>query len=245
MISKVVKANHTMKKVAIIQSSYIPWKGFFDLINSVDEFVIFDDAQYTRRDWRNRNRIRCHNNAILWLTIPVQVKGKFSQKIKDCRVADQRWADRHWNTILRCYSRARCFHQIAPWLYEIYRQCRRFTHLSEINSLFIKEILRHLGSKTRVVWSMDYEIAGNATEKLLNICLQAEAAEYVSGPKARNYLDEKLFLENGIGVSWMDYTGYPEYCQRFSPPFIHEVTILDLLLNMGWEGTRDHMLTFK
>src|SRR5262245_47310638 len=102
------------KRVAIVQSNYIPWKGYFDLINSVDEFVLFDDVQYTRRDWRNRNKIKTPQ-GLLWLTIPVEVKGKFQQKIHDTRVSDLRWQTKHWQSIAQAYGKARYFAE--------YREC--------------------------------------------------------------------------------------------------------------------------
>ncbi|MDX2231897.1 MAG: WbqC family protein [Leptolyngbyaceae cyanobacterium bins.349] len=87
------------KKVAIVQSNYIPWKGYFDLINSVDEFILYDDMQYTRRDWRNRNQIKTAS-GLMWLTIPVQVKGKYYQKIRETQISDPTWAQEHWRSIL-------------------------------------------------------------------------------------------------------------------------------------------------
>src|SRR5882757_9025960 len=96
------------KKVAIVQSNYIPWRGYFDLINSVDEFILFDDMQYTRRDWRNRNRIKTAN-GIIWLTIPVVVKGRYSQSIQETEVSDSNWAAKHWKTLQQSYARAAHF----------------------------------------------------------------------------------------------------------------------------------------
>src|SRR5688572_18851386 len=93
------------RKVAIVQSSYIPWKGYFDLINMVDEFVLYDDVQYTRRDWRNRNRIKTAA-GLKWLTIPVEVKGKYHQLIRDTRIAEPRWGERHWAMLAQNYSGA-------------------------------------------------------------------------------------------------------------------------------------------
>ena len=98
------------KRVAIVQSNYIPWRGYFDLINSVDEFILYDDAQYTKRDWRNRNVIKS-SNGLVWLTIPVQVKGKYFQKIRQAVVADEKWSLDHWNVIIHNYSKARYFSQ--------------------------------------------------------------------------------------------------------------------------------------
>jgi len=231
------------KRVAIVQSSYIPWKGYFDLIHKVDEFILYDDAQYTRRDWRNRNRIKTLEGTA-WLTIPVKGKGLYDQKIRDTEVNDRRWSDRHWKSICLNYSRARHVETLHPVLHDLYRQCRDEGSLSRINFLFLRAIADMLGIGTSITWSMEYELIGGRTERLVHLCRQAGASEYLSGPSAKTYLDEALFLEEGIRVSWMDYSGYPEYGQLFSPPFVHEVSILDLILNEGPEGAKAFMLSF-
>src|SRR3954469_4495918 len=106
-------------RIAILQSSYIPWKGYFDLIRAVDEFVLYDDVQYTRRDWRNRNRIKSPNGP-LWLTIPVEVKGRFLQAIKDTKISDRRWSERHWRSIQAGYARAPYYAAYRPFLEDLY-----------------------------------------------------------------------------------------------------------------------------
>jgi len=103
------------KRIAVVQSNYIPWKGFFDLIAAVDEFILYDDVQYTRRDWRNRNQIKTVH-GLKWLTIPLNIKGRYLAAIKDMIVADRAWAARHWKMIVHNYGRASCFDEIADWL---------------------------------------------------------------------------------------------------------------------------------
>ncbi|MFW5835685.1 MAG: WbqC family protein, partial [bacterium] len=98
------------KKIAILQSNYIPWKGYFDIINYVDEFIVYDDAQYTRRDWRNRNLIKTPR-GLKWLTIPVEVKGKYTQTIYETKIADKNWAEKHWKSIRHNYNEADCFEE--------------------------------------------------------------------------------------------------------------------------------------
>jgi len=231
------------KRVAIVQSSYIPWKGYFDLINGVDEFILYDDLQYTRRDWRNRNRIKTPDGAA-WLTIPVKVKGRYYQKIRETEVSDRGWSDRHWKTICLNYARAPWFKDIGSVLHDVYRRCRDETHLSSINFQFLQAISAMLAIKTRITWSMDYDLVEGRTERLVYLCRQAGASEYLSGPAAKAYLDETLFSDHGIRVCWMDYGGYGQYRQLFCPPFIHEVSIIDLMMNEGPEGAKKYMLSF-
>jgi hypothetical protein len=220
-----------MKRVAIVQSNYIPWKGYFDIINMVDEFILYDDAQYTRRDWRNRNKIKTPN-GLQWLTIPVEVKGKYNQKIKDTVISDKGWTKKHWSNISNNYSNATGFKDFRSQFEEIYLDCEE-KYLSAINHRFIKAIIQFLGITSQISWSMDYDqsIDGN-TEKLVQMCNQAGADTYLSGPAAKGYMDEDLFKQEGITVEWMDYSGYAEY-RQLNPPFEHGVSIIDLILNEG------------
>ena len=221
----------TSKRVAIVQSNYIPWKGYFDLINSVDEFILFDDMQYTRRDWRNRNRIKTQH-GVAWLTIPVQVKGGYwDQRIRDTVVSDPNWNRLHWKTIVHSYSRAHYFPQYRELFEHLYLGTVD-ERLSLINYRFLTAICEILGIRTRISFSMDYSIKDGKTERLVDLCRQAGAAQYLSGPAAQSYIDAAQFQEAGIGLSFMDYSGYPEYPQLY-PPFEHAVSIIDLLLNEG------------
>jgi WbqC-like protein family len=226
------------KTVASVQSSYIPWKGYFDLIRRSDEFILYDNAQFTKRDWRNRNRIKTPN-GLMWLTIPVEVKGKFEQPIKDTRVAEPHWNERHWLSIQANYARAPFFGAYKPVLEELYRECRT-TWLSEINYRFISRICDLLSIETRLTWSMDYPVVSGRTERLVGLCTHAGATEYLSGPSAQGYIDAKLFEDAGISLTYMDYQRYPEYPQ-LHPPFDHQVSIIDLLVHTGPNATA-HML---
>jgi hypothetical protein len=228
------------KKLAIVQSNYIPWKGYFDLMNLVDEFILFDDMQYTRRDWRNRNRIKTQN-GVKWLTIPVKAKGKYHQRIRETTISDQRWNLRHWQTIVHGYSKARHFETYKDQFEELYLKSTE-EYLSQINYRFLTGICQILGIDTRLSWSMDYDLIEGRTERLVHLCEQAGASEYVSGPSARGYLDEDLFAAAGIAVSYIDYSGYVEYEQLF-PPFEHHVSIIDLILNVGPDAAK-YLMSF-
>jgi len=221
------------KIAAIIQSSYIPWKGYFDIINLADEFILFDDVQYTRRDWRNRNQIKTPMGR-MWLTIPVEVKGRYLQPICDTAISDPKWNERHWQSLVHNYSRARYFRTYREILEELYLGATQRL-LSEVNFRFISRICAILGITTRLSWSMDYDRAEGKTERLVSLCKAVGATDYISGPAAKEYMNEAHFREAGIALRYMDYSGYPEYEQLY-PPFVHGVTIIDLLLNAGPEA---------
>jgi hypothetical protein len=221
------------KTVAIVQSCYIPWKGYFDLIGLADEFILYDDRQYTRRDWRNRNRIKTPQGP-RWLTIPVQVKGRYHQRIDETIVADESWARQHWGTMELNYAGAPFFAEFRAVFEALYLNMRE-ERLSIINRTFIEAICGVLGIRTPISWSTDYEADEGKSERLISLCGAAGAATYLSGPSAKGYLDEEAFAAAGVSVLYMDYEGYRVYDQRF-PPFDHHVTVLDLIFNTGSEA---------
>lgn len=226
------------KKVAILQSNYIPWKGYFDLINHVDEFILFDDVQYTKNDWRNRNKIKTPT-GLMWITIPVLYN--FPQKIKDTVIGFSGWNRKHWNSIIHNYSNTRYFSDFKEQFESLYLENKE-KFLSEINYRFISHICMIIGIETKISWSMDYTLVNGKTERLIDLCKQARATEYISGPAAKNYIDEELFQKEGITLTFFDYSGYPEYDQLF-PPFEHGVSIIDLIFNQGLHA-RNYMKSF-
>ena len=225
-----------MKKVAILQSDYIPWKGYFDIIGRVDEFILYDDMQYTRRDWRNRNQIKTAN-GLQWLTIPVDSKGKFFQKINETEVNSHDWAEEHWRTIHYNYAHAPYFPELAPWLEDLYKQAASMTLLSDINYLFLSEICKFLGIKTKMSWSSDYVLEDGKTERLAGLVQSAGGSYYLSGPAAKDYIVDEVFASRGIELAYMEYEGYPEYPQQYGE-FTHQVSILDLIFMTGHDAPK-------
>ncbi len=222
-----------MKRVAIVQSNYIPWKGYFDLIAAVDEFILLDDVQFTRRDWRNRNLIKTPDGP-KWLTIPVQVKGRYLQSIRETMIGDPGWPQQHWRSIALNYGRAPFFRETAEWLEPLY-QAATFPDLSGVNRHFLRAICDRLGIATPLGSSSDHVLEGDPSERLASICAQAGAGVYLSGPAARAYLDEGAFARRGIEVRWFDYEGYRPYPQLWGP-FEHKLSVLDLIFNTGPEA---------
>ncbi len=219
------------KTIAIIQSNYIPWKGYFDIIASVDTFVLLDEVQYTRLDWRNRNLIKTKDGR-KWLSIPVLSKGLYTQRISCARVVSSAWAKHHLASIWHSYKRARFFDQNWDWLKSVYENARELEYLSQINQLFLREILTYLEVKTSIISSSEFELVEGKTERLVAICKQAGASTYLSGPGTRDYLHTVQFENEGIRVRWIKYPDYPEYEQLY-PPFCHAVSIIDTILNCG------------
>lgn len=223
-----------MKKIAILQSNYIPWKGYFDMINMVDEFILYDEVQYTKNDWRNRNKIQT-KQGVQWLTIPVRQK-ELAQSIKDTKVTDNKWRKKHWSTVSQNYAKAPYFKDYKDVFEALYLNCDE-EYLSQVNYRFIMAINEILSITTNIRWSNEFHLIEGQTEKLLGICKNCNADIYLSGPAAKDYFDEELAKKENIKVEWMDYSAYPEYNQVHSP-FEHGVTVLDLIFNEGLDAAK-------
>lgn len=221
------------KKAAIVQSNYIPWKGYFDMIAAVDEFILFDDVQFTKNDWRNRNQIKTPA-GVQWLTVPVGQDIK--RRIRDVELPDNGWQATHWKTLCLNYSRAPHFERVAAFFEPSYVQ-QRFATLSALNRHFIEAVCRFLGITTTIRSSSEFLLVEGKCERLADLCAQIGADHYVSGPAAKDYIDEHVFAERGIKLDWFDYSGYPEYPQLWGG-FNHHVSVLDLLFNCGSESRR-------
>lgn len=222
------------KIVAVVQSNYIPWKGYFDLIAAVDEFILYDEVQFTKRDWRNRNRIKTPHGTE-WLTVPVRTKGRYHQTIREAELEGDAWAANHWKALTLNYAKAPFFEDFAGVLRPLYLQ-RKYTHLSDLNRTLLEAVCAYLGIQARISWASDYHLLEGRSERLAGICTQAGATEYLSGPAARDYLDLDVFAAQGVAVRWFDYDDYPEYPQLWGE-FRHDVSIVDMAFNCGREAT--------
>lgn len=223
-----------MKKIAILQSNYIPWKGYFDIIKKVDEFIFYDDVQYTKNDWRNRNKIKTPNGPA-WITIPVRQES-LNQKISETKVSQDNWAEKHWKTISLNYCKTPYFNEYKARLEQFYSEIKT-PYLSEINRAAIALMNSFLQINTKLSLSTDYKLIEGKNERLVDLILQAGGTHYLSGPSAKDYIIESLFNEAGITIEWMDYSNYPEYPQQH-PPFTHAVSVIDLIMNTGPEASK-------
>ena len=196
-----------MKKVAIIQSSYIPWKGYFDIIHDVDLFIFYDDRQYTVRDWRNRNKIKTPN-GLHWLTVPVG--SSRDRLIYEVEITDTGWGKKHWDTLKQNYSKAPYFNEYKAFFEEVYLG-QEWVSLSELNQYLVKTISKDfLGIKTEFKDSREFNAQGYRLDRILDLLDKANAGFYLSGPSAKDYIVDERFVEKGIELQYKDYSGYPE-----------------------------------
>lgn len=224
----------SLMKCVILQPSFIPWRGYFHQIHKSDIFVLLDCVQYDKRGWRNRNRIKTSQGA-QWLTIPVNTTGTY-QGLLICDISiaqDQSWRRKHFASIEHNYRKAPYWKKYAVLVEEIY--ALPGDRLVDITCPSTEMIARHLGSSnTRFLRSSSLEAKGKKTDRLLDILNKVGATHYISGPSARNYIEEEKFDAAGITLEYMTYN-YPEYPQMHGP-FDAQVSILDLLFNLGPEA---------
>lgn len=231
-----ISAEAKLKKVVILQSSYIPWRGYFDLINAADLFVFLDDVQFTSRDWRTRNQILTPQ-GLKWLTIPAGADR--NRLIQEVEIEDQSWKKNHRMQIHHAYSKAPFYRRFEPLLEALYENS--ITNLSAYNQHCLQLISRELRIETELTNAALFHASGRKTERLVEILGQVGGTHYITGPSAKGYLDEEMFRSQNIGLSYFDYQGYPAYRQMV-PGFHHQVSILDLLFNLG-DQARNYLLT--
>lgn len=216
-------------KVGVIQSCYIPWRGYFDFIDSVDVFVLYDDVQYSSGGWQNRNRVKLRT-GVRWLSVPIRYR--FGDPIDAVAVGlttGISWQEAHRRALHESLGSAPYFPQ-AMDIWEIAIAFGERT-LTGLNSRLIEGICSYLGISTRIVRSRDYKLSGAKTERLIGLLKKLGATSYLSGPRARDYLDENLFETQGIGLEYKsyDYRIYPQLWGEF----VGTVTVLDLIANCG------------
>jgi hypothetical protein len=229
------------RQVAIIQSSYIPWRGYFAIIARCDAFIFLDSVQFTRRDWRTRNRIKTPIGP-LWLSVPVRQKGNYRAPIDGITAAETGWTRQHLRSIEANYRRAPHFSTVFPALETAYAKAEAEVSLAAINQGLTAALCELLGIDTPLLRDVDLVErerldSQEPTARLVDLAVATNATTYLSGPSARSYLDEAAFTARGVAVAWMDYRSLPEYPQLWGQ-FDPSLSVVDALLNLGAEGAR-------
>ena len=231
--------NNTRTAV-IFQSGYIPWLGFFDLIHKADIFVFLDDVQWTRQDWRNRNRIRLQGGDWKWLTIPIKLEKHFWEyqiyEVEINYATD--WTSSHLHTLMATYGKSPFFNEVFDMVSSAFE--RHYDRVSPLNYDLITRICRYLNLSTTFICSQNLGLSPelHKNDKLLAILHRIGNIEcYLASRKSEEYMDEQRFLDNGIKVKWHDYQ-HPYYFQRGHRTFLSHLSILDLLFNYGKESKR-------
>jgi hypothetical protein len=218
-------------KCVILQPSYIPWRGFFHQIQRADLFIFYDDVQYDKHGWRNRNQIKTAQGK-QWLTIPVHSAGATQGLlIKDVKIDwSKPWAKNHWKTLSFSYAKAPHLRTYAEICGSFYQRHDEF--LADFTIETTIALARELGiDQTRFMRASELNAGGEKTDRLIAVLKKVGATHYISGPSARDYIELEKFEQAGITLEYMEYN-YPEYPQLHSP-FDPQVSILDLLLMTG------------
>jgi len=223
-------------KIAISQPAYLPWLGYFDLVDQVDTFVLLDSVQFEKQSWQQRNRIKTPL-GLQWLTVPVLFRGHFGQQIKDVAIRDLEFVRKHLRSVELNYGRADFFERYFPELSEILQSCATENRLAALNTRLIRWFCKQLRIQTPIVQSSALNQPGRRSELLVNLCRAAGADSYVSPLGSAAYLlaDLELFLKADIEVTFQNYE-HPVYRQLF-PPFCPQASVLDLLFNHGEESS--------
>ena len=218
----------------MIQSNYIPWRGYFDFIDDVDLFIFYDDVQYTHRDWRNRNKIKSPVGMI-WLSVPVLHDS--TTLIQEAKIDYHgRWVDKHIRTISLAYQKSPFYQRYAGELFDILN--REIKTISALNVALCEWAMEKLQIKTKTAMSSEFGMVGTKQDRPLEILKALGATSYLSGPTARPYTDASKFKEAGIQLEYKtyEYKAYPQLYGSFEPA----VSIIDLLFNCG-EQSRSYL----
>jgi hypothetical protein len=219
-------------RIAITQPTYLPWLGYFDLIDQVDTFVVLDTVQFEKQSWQQRNRIKTPT-GLMWLTVPVEFRGLLGQKIHDVEIREAGFWVKHVRSIEVNYGRAPFFGEYFSQVSSILQDCGSEMLLVDLNLRLLRWFLEILGIRTSVVRASSLGQGGKRTELLANICQKLGATQYVTPLGSAAYLLDEMssFRKSCVQVCFQNYT-HPEYRQMF-PPFLSHACLLDLLFNEG------------
>lgn len=229
-------------KVVVLQSNYLPWKGYFDLIKKADLFVFYDEVKFTKNDWRNRNQI-LGSNGLKWLTIPIDHKA-YHQRIAEVKLPDN-WQEAHARLLQLTYSKAPYYFQLESLIADTLLH-QKWVYLKDLNHYLIEQIARLIGIQTVFVDSKLYHLKDGKIERLLDLLIQVGATTYLSGPQGRNYLQHAAssFKDAGIQITYYNYPEYPAYPQ-FSDTFYSNVSIVDMIAHLPYSEIKNYIWEFK
>lgn len=227
-----------MKRITVLQSNYLPWRGYFDFMAKSDEFIVYDSCQYTVNDWRNRNQVKTHD-GVRWITVPVVTKGRFGQRIADAEVVDHRWVRTHLSTVAACLGRAASGAPMLDMLGDCYDAAAKTRWLHEINVGFLAAIHASFGFACRLSDDSEYGIDRlgelSPSAKVAELVRRAGGTRYLTGPRGLDYLDVGDFADRHIGIDVLDYSTLVPYPQLYGD-FVDHVSVIDLLANAGTQS---------
>ena len=211
------------------QPAYLPWLGLFHKIALSDAFCYFDEVQYLKKDWNNRNKIKTSNGEI-WLTVPVLTKGYREKRIREIEINNStNWRKKHWRSIYFAYKKAHYFRKYSDFFKETYE--KEWHHLTDLNEYLLKYFLKELEIKVEYHKASELNFKGHKLSLVLDMCKKLGANLYIFGVLGKDYAKEGEFSQVGIKIYFQDYM-HPVYSQP-GQDFVSHMSILDLLFNCG------------
>jgi hypothetical protein len=216
--------------IGILQPGYLPWLGFFEQVHRCDVFVIYDDVQYDKHGWRNRNRIKTAN-GVQWLTVPVHADIDEGRLVREAKIDNRtNWRKKHLMSIKQSYAKAACFKEYIGVFEDAF--AREWELILDLDLFFIRKFLEILGmGDKRLELASTLNVDGDKVTRLINICKMFGADTMYNGAAGRSYMDEVLFRENGVNLVFQDYK-HPVYTQLHGE-FVPYLSVVDVLLNHG------------
>lgn len=221
-----------------MQPTYLPWAGYFSMINSSDVFIFLNDVQFAKRSWQQRNRIIINSKERL-LTVPVEKSGKSLQKIEEVRFTNNEWFQSHQETIKQAYGRHPYYDDVKNILNSTFNKSTDY--LQDINIQFIKSTMDYLNITTPLLNSSHIPVEGNKSEYLYNICQYIGADSYISAPGSMEYIEkERIFETSKINVETFAFSAN-NYKQLGVEEFISHLSIIDVIANLGKQGAIEYI----
>lgn len=217
------------RTAVILQPSYLPWLGCFAQLHQCDVFVFYDNVQFDKNGWRNRNRIKTSQGE-QWLTVPALTSGRSQSLIREVEINNKlKWRKKHLASLRQNYAKAPFFADYFPLLEEVYE--REWTQLMDLNIHLFQSLSRAMGLEREFVLASDLDAQGDQTGRLVEICQKVGATRFYEGAAGKDYMDASQFERAGITLEYQDYH-HPTYPQLHGP-FIPYLSIVDLLFNCG------------
>jgi len=227
-----------LKRITLLQSNFLPWRGYFDFMANSDEFIVYDSCQYTVNDWRNRNQIKTHD-GVRWITVPVITKGRFGQRITDAQVVDHRWIRTHLSTLAASLGKAPQAGPALEMLGECYAAAANTQWLHDINVGFLEAIHASFGFNCRLSDDSQYGIDTldelTPSAKVAELVQRAGGTRYLTGPRGLDYLEPDDFAARAIAIDVLDYSTLAPYPQLYGD-FVDHLSVIDLLANVGTDS---------
>jgi len=219
-------------RIAICQPTYLPWLGYFDLMDQVDTFVLLDSVQFEKQSWQQRNRIKTPT-GLQWLTVPVLFRGKFGQAIREVEIRDANFGRNHLRALEVNYRRAPFFQEFFPMLSSVLGEVSAGTLLVDLNLRLLRWMVEILEIRTPFVLASALAEDGRRSQLLANICRRLGARQYISPIGSADYLLSEIEVLTGTGIDVVfHHYLHPRYEQRF-PPFLPFASAIDLIFNEG------------